>query len=196
VTGYEPGEKPEAMKQPPLEERTVHAEHLSARAALQPVTAGSIGLYERKRGEFIHAILARLEFLDEDVDKRIRRAAKEIQDEMREHLESRVVEELLIAFLEKSEARQFFLARNGRKILNEQEFARPDGRLFRMDRLLVDLDAVTVIDFKTGNENAEYAEQVRGYMNILSDVYPGRSIRGFLAYVDRTIICEVISTSV
>jgi ATP-dependent helicase/nuclease subunit A len=196
VTGYEPGEKPEAMKQPPSVERTVHAEHLSARAALQPVTAGSIGLYERKRGEFIHAILARLEFLGEDVDERIQRVAKEIQDEMREHLESRVVERLLIGFLEKSEARQFFLPRNGRKILNEQEFARADGRLFRMDRLLVDLDAVTVIDFKTGNENAEYSEQVQGYMNILSDVYPGRSIRGFLAYVDRTIVREVISMSV
>ncbi len=196
VTGYEPGEKPNVMQQPPFVERTVHAEHLTARAALQPVTAGSTGLYERKRGEFLHAILARIEFIRDDAGEKVRQAATAIQAESREHFESRLDEQLLDGFLQKPEARQFFLPNEGRRILNEQEFVRSDGRLYRMDRLVVDPDAVTVIDFKTGNQDVEYAEQVLGYINILSEVYPGRSIRGFLAYVDRAIIRQVTSTGI
>jgi ATP-dependent exoDNAse (exonuclease V) beta subunit len=60
-----------------------------------------------------------------------------------------------------------------------------------MDRIVVDKEATTVIDFKTGNEDPEYAEQVQGYVKILSDFYMGCTVRGVLAYVDRGILREV-----
>jgi ATP-dependent exoDNAse (exonuclease V) beta subunit len=190
--GYEPGTKPKVAPQPPQIEKTIAAEHVSDRAALQPVSGESIGLYERKRGEFIHAILAKLEFVDNNPGEQLRRTVEEIQAESREGLESAVVEQLFVGFLQVPDVREFFLHKEGRKILNEQEFARPDGRLFRMDRLVVDAESVTVIDFKTGNEDPEYAEQVRSYVDILHDVYPRHAIRGFLAYVDRTLVREIL----
>jgi ATP-dependent exoDNAse (exonuclease V) beta subunit len=56
-----------------------------------------------------------------------------------------------------------------------------------MDRVLIDPDRVTVIDFKTGESEGkeEYRKQISTYMSILGEVYPGREPRGILAYVDR-----------
>ena len=60
-----------------------------------------------------------------------------------------------------------------------------DGRLFRMDRVVVDTDTVTVIDFKTGEDKDTYSEQIHGYITILQNLYTDRAIHGILAFVDR-----------
>ena len=96
------------------------------------------------------------------------------------HINSSVLE-----FLRSPEIAPFFARSESRKIMNEQEFVNPDGRLFRMDRIVVDTDTVTVIDFKTGDDKDTYTDQVQGYMDILQNFYPGRSIHGVLAFVDR-----------
>ena len=192
-TGVEPGPKPNVEPQAPQTEHYISAEHITNRAALQPVSVESIGLYERKRGEFIHAILAKMEFVGKNLAEQLHRVVLETQAESREALDGPNAEQLLIGFFQIQEIRDHFLHKEGRKILNEQEFARPDGRLFRMDRLVVDPERVVVIDFKTGTEDPEYGEQVKGYMEILHEVYPHRAILGFLAYVDRAIIREVIA---
>jgi ATP-dependent exoDNAse (exonuclease V) beta subunit len=92
---------------------------------------------------------------------------------------------VLLEFLRMHEIALFFTRVEGRKIMNEQEFVHSDGRLFRMDRIIVDQGTVTVLDFKTGEDKDTYADQVQGYMNILQNFYPDRSIRGLLAFVDR-----------
>ena len=69
--------------------------------------------------------------------------------------------------------------------MNEQEFVNPVGRLFRMDRIIVEADAVTVIDFKTGDDKDTYTDQIHGYMDILQNFYPDRTLHGVLAFVDR-----------
>ena len=85
-----------------------------------------------------------------------------------------------------------FTPKSGRTILTEQELCDSDGRLVRMDRIVVDAGTVTVIDFKTGAEDpAPHELQVRGYMRILSDVYPGKSIEALLAYVDRGTVRRI-----
>jgi ATP-dependent exoDNAse (exonuclease V) beta subunit len=72
--------------------------------------------------------------------------------------------------------------------LNEQEFTAPDGSLVRMDRIVVDTDVVTVIDYKTGDEKPGYTEQITKYMSILRDFYRGRVVQGLLLYIDRKLI--------
>ncbi len=66
-----------------------------------------------------------------------------------------------------------------------------DGSLTRMDRVVIDPDVVTVLDYKTGDERPGYAEQIVKYMNILGDFYKTSSIQGFLVYTDRTQIRPV-----
>ena len=55
-----------------------------------------------------------------------------------------------------------------------------------MDRVVVDPDRVTVIDYKTGPEvEEEHLHEVEGYARILEGAYPGRRIEAILAYLDR-----------
>jgi ATP-dependent exoDNAse (exonuclease V) beta subunit len=57
-----------------------------------------------------------------------------------------------------------------------------------MDRVVLDKERVTVVDWKTGAEKAQAEgneEQIRNYIHILQGVYPGREIRAFLAYLDK-----------
>jgi RecB family exonuclease len=85
-----------------------------------------------------------------------------------------------------------FAAAPGRTILIEQEFCDETGRLFRMDRVVVDPAVVTVIDFKTGAEDpASHEGQLRTYMHILASVYPERAVEALIAYVDRGTIREL-----
>ncbi len=95
----------------------------------------------------------------------------------------------------------FFEPRPGRRVMRELTFCDAQGRAFRMDRVVIDPDAVHIIDYKTGADGAggfgsadngvrarleeSDREQVRAYIRIVRDIFPGRAVRGILAYVDR-----------
>jgi ATP-dependent helicase/nuclease subunit A len=191
-TGFEPSAKPKVEQQENPMEITVPLYHATSR--IQPGTLSSekLALYERKRGEIIHEVLSRIEFIGEDIEERVSSAVKEIVGSGGEEVENERTRLLVLDFLGLPEITPFFEFAEGRKILNEQEFVNPDGRLFRMDRVVVDAEAVTVIDFKTGDGKDSYREQLLGYIFILQNIFPGRSIRGILAFVDRKNI-QVIS---
>jgi RecB family exonuclease len=58
-----------------------------------------------------------------------------------------------------------------------------------MDRVVVDPSRVTVIDFKTGAEEpAGHEAQLRAYMQVLSEAFPGLPVSGLAAYVDFGIV--------
>ena len=84
----------------------------------------------------------------------------------------------------------------GRIILREQEFLDRNGKLYRMDRVVVDPRTVTVIEYKTGTDTVsstekKHAMQVKTYKNILHEMFPGKSIEGIIVYVDRQEIVTV-----
>lgn len=69
-----------------------------------------------------------------------------------------------------------------------------DGSLTqeRPDRVMMRGDKVVVVDYKFGKPKRSHATQVRGYMDLLHKMgYGGRSITGYLWYVDRMEIEEV-----
>ncbi|MEI7481159.1 MAG: UvrD-helicase domain-containing protein [Elusimicrobiota bacterium] len=87
-------------------------------------------------------------------------------------------------------ALELFASKPGRVILTEAEFIDKNGSLFRMDRVIIDKDAVTVVDFKTGGENTpKYAAQMKNYLAIISEVY-GKPAKGLIAYIDLLKIYE------
>jgi len=95
----------------------------------------------------------------------------------------------LLAFFGSPCAAPLFAEVAGRQTLIEAEFIDKAGSLFRMDRVLIDKDSVTVVDFKTGRENAEkYSAQMKNYLAIISEVY-GRPAKGVLAYID---LCKTV----
>jgi ATP-dependent exoDNAse (exonuclease V) beta subunit len=177
---YAVAEKERAEEKLPLIESLYHTEPVSFPAAKYQ----RIGLAETRRGDTIHEILSKIEFLSDDADRDLQTALKRLSGPsgLEEELERRK----LLQFLSLPDVRSHFEPRAGRTILREQDFAASNGRLYRMDRVIVDPDAVTVVDFKTGHDehHDDYQVQVRNYMAILKDIFPSRSIRGALLYVD------------
>jgi ATP-dependent exoDNAse (exonuclease V) beta subunit len=73
------------------------------------------------------------------------------------------------------------------KVMKEAGILLPKGVTRRPDRVIFKNGKTTIIDFKFGEENPHYAEQVKQYRNLLVDM--GYSdIEGFIWYVDKNKI--------
>jgi ATP-dependent exoDNAse (exonuclease V) beta subunit len=184
-SGYEPTGKPNVERLTQPHEQVVPLYHSSVRVPAGSISSEKLGLYERRRGDAIHDVLSQVEFVSEDLETLISLSIKKTMGSWMPSADEARIKSSILEFLRTPEIASFFVYVEGRIILNEQEFVSPDGRLFRMDRIIVDADAVTVIDFKTGDDKEAYTDQVHGYMDILQNFYSGSTIRGVLAFVDR-----------
>jgi ATP-dependent exoDNAse (exonuclease V) beta subunit len=147
---------------------------------------------ELRRGDLLHAILSKVGSLAEDVEAQIATALDDVQPES-EGWSREALSSTAAAFLRSEAARPFFEEKGGREVWTEREIVSKEGQLFRMDRVLVEPGLVTVVDFKTGGREMEekYRKQVRGYLDLLRELFPGRTMRGVLAYIDRGLVVEV-----
>jgi ATP-dependent exoDNAse (exonuclease V) beta subunit len=181
---FDPGPKPAVARAKRPMAPELPTMHHCLSVALPAHSYQKIGLTETRRGEFIHAVLAGIEFLAEDLVGEIARAIGSVPREMQEP--ERILTTLR-QFLEFPDVREQFRFMTGRKVLCEQEYVTRQGLLFRMDRVILDPDMVTVMDFKTGNETREeeYIRQVSFYMDVLREVTPSLPVHGMVAYVDR-----------
>ncbi|MBI5848847.1 MAG: UvrD-helicase domain-containing protein [Nitrospirae bacterium] len=150
-------------------------------------SADLISVAERRRGEFLHNVLSHIVYLGSAPELDARTA---VHAAIRETGAEFGVEEAVasvLGMLELSGVKALFSPMPGRKVMNEQEIVDADGGLFRIDRLVVDDDCITIVDFKTGSDigsEERHADQVRNYMKILSPVYSGRPVAGMLVYID------------
>ncbi len=177
------GELPLAEKKSESSEGVIRPWPHALRRHVGPVRDEKLGFEETRRGDALHAVLAQLQFvegnLDASIDAAILRAG--YPEAGRDEVQS-----LLKAFLHQSGILELFRPIPGRRVLNEQEFTNRSGDLFRADRVVIDADGVTVVDYKTGGEHnvEQYRLQIRNYMAIAAEVLGARSIRGCIAFVD------------
>ena len=75
-------------------------------------------------------------------------------------------------------------------LYNECTILLPDGQERRPDRVITDGQQTIVIDFKFGRQDEEHHDQVREYMDLLTQMGHSR-IQGFLWYVYSNKIIEV-----
>jgi ATP-dependent helicase/nuclease subunit A len=190
--GYTEKEKPAVEQQPSAIETRVELYHSAPHAPIRPVEYATIALRETRRGEFFHAVLQSIDYFEEDVDKQFGEAIQRARNVVPFEVSGSESLEAFTAALRLPGIEQYFIRKEGRLVLNEQEFAAPDGSLVRMDRVIADADCVTVIDYKTGDEKTGYTQQIKRYMSILGDFYGGRTVQGILLYLDRKLI-RVIS---
>ena len=152
---------------------------------------GSINIAETQRGDFFHAVLQQIVFLDDDPVSQITRAIEESRKIVLADLDGENILRILQQFFAQPEVKKYFTRLNERIIRTEQEIGSSNGRLYRIDRLVIDHDIVTVIDYKTGGERPEYISQVKEYIDLLKDVYPQKRIQGILAYIDLNVVRSV-----
>jgi len=54
-----------------------------------------------------------------------------------------------------------------------------------IDRLLIGVSEITIIDYKTGTDKPEYRHQMRVYKKGIEQIYPGKRVRSILVYLER-----------
>jgi ATP-dependent exoDNAse (exonuclease V) beta subunit len=148
----------------------------------------AIRFEEKKRGELVHRLISSIEYLDEAVTERLSEATRGIA--LGTGVDDDVLKELValvIDFLRSPPVSEYYERRIGRKVFAEREIADSNGRLFRVDRIIIDPDRVFIIEYKTGGEReseGQHLAQMRNYLRIAGDLYPDRSVEGIIGYVD------------
>jgi hypothetical protein len=71
--------------------------------------------------------------------------------------------------------------KNATNIQNEAWIMTPDGTLVRPDKIIVLVDQVIVIDFKTGQAQPKHRQQLDAYKLTLTQMY-NLPIQGYLYY--------------
>lgn len=154
-----------------------------------------LNLEERKRGEFIHRVLYFIEYLEKDIEFKLKNLIIDIKQELNIQIDVDLYKEHFLKFLYHKEIMPYFQWREGRTVKREQKFSDPYGNLFRMDRVIIDVDKVFVIDYKTGMKEKDeeaYVSQIKNYINILKDIFKNKSVEGIIAYFD---LIEVVKLS-
>jgi len=144
---------------------------------------------EARKGEAYHRVLEDLEFLSGKPEEEVSKAISKHRYELVGFADPETLKEELLAFLKHESVKEWFEPRPGRKVLREAEFADGNGDLLRMDRVVSDEKEVAVLDFKTGGEE-DYGGQIAKYKAILGKVFPGKAVKGILAYVDSGKVVE------
>jgi len=146
-----------------------------------------ISVEEKARGEFIHRVLYHIEYLHDDMESVLEDIIRKVNVETASESAAQGVKELLLRLFGRKEIATYFDSHPGREVKREQEFSDEEGHLFRMDRVVIDPDRVTILDFKTGGEgwaDEKYRAQMRKYMKIAKDIYSGRRLEGRIVYID------------
>jgi hypothetical protein len=152
-----------------------------------------ISVPELRRGEFLHKVLSNIVYIGDEPDTDVRTAAAKTLRDTGEEFDMEETSALLLNLFVIGEVRPFFTDLPGRRVLIEQEIVDPDGSLFRMDRLVVDKECATIIDYKTGTDTGaedRHMEQVRNYMKITAAIIPDRPVIGLIIYID---LCRVVT---
>jgi len=99
--------------------------------------------------------------------------------------ESAAIEKKVKAMINQPEIADWFLPDN--KVLKEAGILMPTGVTRRPDRVIIKDGKTTIIDFKFGEENSHYSEQVDQYRTLLIDM-GYKNIEAFIWYVDKNKI--------
>jgi ATP-dependent helicase/nuclease subunit A len=92
------------------------------------------------------------------------------------------------AILDAPQLRAFFEPSGYLRALNEAEFALPDGRVGRIDRLVETADGFWLLDYKSGRPEGalldDYRTQMEAYRAAVGALFPGRPVRCGLVFGD------------
>lgn len=76
----------------------------------------------------------------------------------------------------------------GKRFLREcgiitRDPATGQAKVRRPDRVVMEPGLITVVDYKFGKRKRDYEDQVRDYMKLVGEMYPGTKVEGWLWYV-------------
>ena len=148
---------------------------------------------QRLRGEVIHFMLSFIGNLDNtDLKESLERAQEQAQSRF-PYIKDYADHIAILEKLFKSPRTKPFFHCGKALVLTEKEIVNTQGHLKRLDRLIIGEKEIHIIDFKSSRDGGEqYVEQVRDYMKIVAAVYPGKTVKGWLVYLDEMEVAEVM----
>lgn len=184
------GEMEQHLQRNPSEEKYISAYHHTHPAHFGFGDDMPLNISDLQRGELIHEILSSIEFIDDTVEEKIQNELDRYKQRKGAALDlpDKYIVETISSFLKSDEIYRYFEKLNGRIIQTETDITDASGTLFRVDRLVIDTEHITAIDFKTGDDHKQtitHEKQLRNYMTILRDIYPGKTVHGIVAYIDK-----------
>jgi ATP-dependent exoDNAse (exonuclease V) beta subunit len=188
---YQPGRlKPEPIKERrERQEKTISPLRLVTPIALPSEQKTIFRRAEMKRGEIIHALLASIDYLEAGWEEKLEAASTRLKSQGEEAELVDRGKEAVLAFLKNPRFSEYFRPAEGRQVILEMPLVNKKGELFRADRVIIDQNLITVIDFKTGEAEKDdfrplYRQQIKNYLEILREIYPRKEIRGVIIYLD------------
>jgi ATP-dependent helicase/nuclease subunit A len=157
------------------------------------------GLLERRRqvarGEVLHSGLSYIGNLwQKDKDSALKEAAARLEARYPFYEEMSECAATLKKIIHVREFERFFSVSDA-EVVSEREIAGPDGRIKRLDRLIIKHDEVWILDYKSSREEEPFAIlQVRGYMEVARGIFGPKKVRGFILYLDSFAAQEVLWT--
>ncbi|MFH1772078.1 MAG: UvrD-helicase domain-containing protein [Candidatus Omnitrophota bacterium] len=145
-----------------------------------------------KEGIFYHSALSQIENLrSKNTDEAIKEAIKFALAKHPNVSNVEYFKDKTKNIIESGALRDIFYISQG-FVFCEKEIADRSGNLKIIDRLIVKKSQVWVIDYKSSHESADAAHhQVKDYMSIISQIYPDKTIKGFVIYIDDEALEEV-----
>ncbi|MFB3896895.1 MAG: UvrD-helicase domain-containing protein [bacterium] len=189
--------KPEPIPGKPVEQTAgSNRVYQTIKKPVHENTIDSLNFENRKRGELFHLILARLLYFDHEPDlkKMLDAIIKTIKLEYSIRFDLDDIKQTIITLLLNKSVQPYFRNQPNRVVLREQDIVDTTGRLFRIDRLIIDQQRVTILDFKTGVDDKnepEYRKQLNHYLELIAPIYPHKSGEGYLVYIDLDKIVEI-----
>ncbi|MFZ5906652.1 MAG: UvrD-helicase domain-containing protein [Nitrospirota bacterium] len=146
-----------------------------------------LNLHEKQRGEFIHRTLSLIDYAGRDISKKVMEITHKVKRETGAGFPVPEIHDLIVSLVRREDISGYFRRKPGRVVKTEWEVTDRAGRLHRMDRIVIDKDLITILDYKTGKErSAEEASiiQVMRYRKIAEELFPARTVECLLVYVD------------
>ena len=150
---------------------------------LESLEGGEVSLSQREIGKRMHEVLSRISDVSqlEEVLSQARQEGLIGEHEDWETITNRIKEgfqEPLVA--------SWFKAEN--TVYNECGIASIDKEtglpcVLRPDRVVMNGNSITVIDYKFGHPSRHYYDQVKTYMDLMSRMYPEHEVTGYIWYI-------------
>jgi ATP-dependent exoDNAse (exonuclease V) beta subunit len=195
VDDFSPAAKPErAAVQSPDDRSVIQIRHEHRPIEFQVRSDEFINREERRRGDFVHRVLYFLEYIGDDFVNELDQIIDKVKNETGTDYSDDEMKETISEFLMHKDISGYFGQQADRKIMREQECVDGEGNLYRMDRVIIDNDRVTVLDYKTGTDKSaeeKYRLQMKTYMRILKGIFAGRTVDGIIGYVDLKEIVRI-----
>ncbi len=147
------------------------------------------GVFRNDRifGNMMHMVFSRIEYAD-DLDRALTGLLREGVLSIRD---KPVIRERILEMLSGERVQGWFKKKEGREVYNERSITDKGGNIFRPDRILLDRDKVTVVDFKFGKgESEKYRKQVGHYMSLLKEM-PYKQVEGYIWYASLGKIIQI-----